>query len=299
MAIFTFVLKLILLTNNNIIMDENITNISENLSAATDLLMDFAVVYGLRLIGAVLALIIGLWIVGKISKSLRKLMEKRDLDPSLRGFLGTLLSITLKVLVIISVLSMVGIQMTSFIAILGAASLAIGLSLQGSLQNFAGGIIILILKPFKVGDFIDGQGHMGTVEDIQIFTTQLKTVDNKVITIPNGGLANSAITNFSKKETRRVDWTFGIAYGDSYEKAREILMRLIEEDSRIHKDPAPFIALSSLGDSSVNIVVRVWLNAADYWNVFFEMNEKVYKTFSEEGINIPFPQMDVHLHQTK
>lgn len=280
-------------------MDENLTNITGNLSSLTEMIMDFAVTYGLKLVGAILALIVGLWVVGKISKSLRKLMEKRDVDPSLRGFLSTFISIMLKILVIISVLSMVGIQMTSFIAMLGAASLAVGLSLQGSLQNFAGGIIILILKPFRVGDFIDGQGHMGTVEDIQIFNTTLKTVDNKVITIPNGALANSSITNFSKKETRRVDWTFGIAYGDSYEKAREILQKLIDEDSRIHKDPAPFIALTSLGDSSVNIVVRVWLNAADYWDVFFEMNEKVYKTFSEEGINIPFPQMDVHLHQAK
>ena len=280
-------------------MDENLTNISSNLSSASELIMDFAVTYGLKLLGAILALIVGLWIVGKITKSLRKLMEKREIDPSLRGFLGTFISIMLKILVIISVLSMVGIQMTSFIAMLGAASLAVGLSLQGSLQNFAGGIIILILKPFRVGDFIDGQGHMGTVEDIQIFNTTLKTVDNKVIVIPNGALANSSITNFSKKETRRVDWTFGIAYGDSYDKAREILLRLIEADSRIHKDPEPFIALTSLGDSSVNIVVRVWLDAPDYWAVFFEMNEKVYKTFSEEGINIPFPQMDVHLHQSK
>ncbi|MDD4373352.1 MAG: mechanosensitive ion channel [Bacteroidales bacterium] len=280
-------------------MDENLTDITSNLSSTTELIMDFAVKYGLKLLGAILALIVGLWIVGKISKSLRKLMEKREIDPSLRGFLGTFISIMLKILVIISVMSMAGIQMTSFIAMLGAASLAVGLSLQGSLQNFAGGIIILILKPFRVGDFIDGQGHMGTVEDIQIFNTTLQTVDNKVITIPNGALANSSITNFSKKETRRVDWIFGIAYGDSYDKAREILLRLIEEDNRIHKDPEPFIALTSLGDRSVNIVVRVWLNAPDYWAVFFEMNEKVYKTFSKEGINIPFPQMDVHLHQVK
>ncbi len=280
-------------------MDENLTNITGDLSLLTEMIMDFAVTYGLKLIGAILALIVGLWVVGKISKSLRKLMEKREVDPSLRGFLSTFISIMLKILVIISVLSMVGIQMTSFIAMLGAASLAVGLSLQGSLQNFAGGIIILILKPFRVGDFIDGQGHMGTVEDIQIFNTTLKTVDNKVITIPNGGLANSSITNFSKKETRRVDWTFGIAYGDSYQKARDIIQKLIDADSRIHKDPAPFIRLSSLGDNSVNIVVRVWLNAPDYWEVFFEMNEKVYDSFAKEGINIPFPQMDVHLHQAK
>ncbi|MCK9452729.1 MAG: mechanosensitive ion channel [Bacteroidales bacterium] len=277
-------------------MNENLSNINIDLSQLSSILMDFVVSYGIKLVGSILFLIIGLWVVARINKMLDKLMQRRHVEASLRGFLSSLLSAILKVVVVITVFGIAGVQMASFIAILGAASVAIALSLQGSLSNFAGGIIILLFKPFRVGDFIDGQGKMGTVEDIQIFHTTLKTTDNKVIIVPNGGLANSSITNFSKKETRRVEWTFGIGYGDSYEKARDILRRLIDADQRIHQDPEPFIRLTSLGDSSVNIVVRVWLNAGDYWEVFFEMNEKVYKTFSEQGINIPFPQMDVHLH---
>lgn len=280
-------------------MDENFSNINVDLTQLSTMVMDFLITYGFKLVGSILFLIIGLWAAARIGKILDKVMIRRNVEPSLRGFLKSFLSIMLQIVVIISVLGIAGVQMASFIAILGAASIAIALSLQGSLSNFAGGIIILLFKPFRVGDFIDGQGQMGTVEDIQIFSTTLKTPDNKVITIPNGGLANSAITNFSKKETRRVEWTFGIAYGDSYEKAREVLQGLIDADTRIHKDPEPFIRLTSLGDSSVNIVVRTWLNAGDYWEVFFEMNEKVYKAFAEAGINIPFPQMDVHLHKAE
>ncbi|MDY0078526.1 MAG: mechanosensitive ion channel [Bacteroidales bacterium] len=277
-------------------MNENLSNFNIDLSQLSSTLMDFVVSYGIKLVGSILFLIIGLWVVARINRMLDKLMQRRQVEASLRGFLSSFLSALLKIVVIITVFGIAGVQMASFIAILGAASVAIALSLQGSLSNFAGGIIILLFKPFRVGDFIDGQGKMGTVEDIQIFHTTLKTTDNKVIIVPNGGLANSSITNFSKKETRRVEWTFGIGYGDSYEKARDILRRLIDADQRIHQDPEPFIRLTSLGDSSVNIVVRVWLNASDYWEVFFEMNEKVYKSFSEQGINIPFPQMDVHLH---
>jgi len=278
-------------------MDKSFSNINFDLSQLSSILMDFVVSYGFKLVGSILFLIIGLWAVARLNKMLGKLMERRNVELSLRGFLSSFLSILLKIVVVITVFAIAGVQMASFIAILGAASVAIALSLQGSLSNFAGGIIILLFKPFRVGDFIDGQGQAGTVEDIQIFHTTLKTPDNKVIIIPNGGLANSSITNFSKKETRRVEWTFGIGYGDSYAKARDILRRLIDADERIHQDPEPFIRLTSLGNSSVNIVVRVWLESGNYWAVFFDMNEKVYKTFSEEGINIPFPQMDVHLHK--
>ncbi|MFO7999482.1 MAG: mechanosensitive ion channel [Bacteroidales bacterium] len=259
----------------------------------------FIVTYGLRLLGAIITLIIGFWVVSRIAKAIRNLMEKRNLDPSLRGFLSTLISIGLKILVVISVLGMVGIEMTSFIAILGAAGLAIGLALSGTLQNFAGGVLILILKPFKVGDFIEAQGFMGSVENIQIFNTILVTPSNQVITIPNGGLATEAVTNYSAKPTRRAEWVFGIAYGDKYPHARSVLLGLIQEDSRILKEPAPFIAISELNDSSVDIKVRVWVNSDDFWSVFFEMNEKVYDAFEKEGINIPFPQMDVHLSQEK
>lgn len=280
-------------------MEEKIEHIPEELSALTGYLYEMVITYGMRLVGAVVALIVGFWVVGRISKGLTKIMQKRDVDPSLRTFLRSFLSIALKVLVVVSVLSMVGVQMTSFIAILGAAGLAVGLALQGTLQNFAGGVIILLFKPFKVGDFIDAQGYMGTVKEIQIFNTLLATVDNKIIIIPNGGLATGSLTNFSKMEERRVDWVFGIAYGDKYEKAEAVIKKLIDADERILKDPEAFIALSKLNNSSVDIVVRAWVKASDYWGVFFDMNKNVYNSFAAEGLSIPFPQMDVHLYEQK
>jgi small conductance mechanosensitive channel len=192
-------------------------------------------------------------------------------------------------------MGMVGVQMTSFIAILGAVGLAIGLALSGTLQNFAGGVLLMIFKPFKVGDYITAQGHSGTVSEIQIFLTILKTPNNVTIFIPNGDLATQSLTNYSTQSQRRVDWNFGIAYGDDFDHAKKVMLQLIAEDKRILDDPQPFIVLGELADSSVNITVRVWVDASNYWNVFFDMNEKVYKTFAKEGINIPFPQLDVHL----
>jgi small conductance mechanosensitive channel len=194
---------------------------------------------------------------------------------------------------------MVGVAMTSFIAILGAAGLAVGLALSGTLQNFAGGVMILIFKPFKAGDFIDAQGYMGTVKEIQIFNTILKTPDNKTVIIPNGGLATGAMVNFSTEPQRRVDWTFGIAYGDDADKAKAVLLDLLKSDKRVLADPEPFVAISALDDSSVNFTARAWANAADFWSLFFDMNQKVYQTFPQKGLNIPFPQMDVHLHNSK
>jgi small conductance mechanosensitive channel len=200
-------------------------------------------------------------------------------------------------MLVITVLGMLGIEMTSFIAILGAAGLAVGMALSGTLQNFAGGVMILVFKPFKIGDVIEAQGYTGKVDQIQIFNTIMKTPDNKTIIIPNGGLSTSSMVNYSTEATRRVDWTIGIAYGDDADKAREVIKRLCDEDSRILKDPELFIAVSALADSSVNFAVRAWVNAADYWGVYFDLNEKVYKTFESEGLNIPFPQMDVHVHK--
>jgi small conductance mechanosensitive channel len=253
--------------------------------------------WGLRLIGAVIVLLIGLWIVKLLTNQLMKLMSKKQMDDSLKGFLGSMLNILLKTLVFISVLGMLGVQMTSFIAILGAAGLAVGMALSGTLQNFAGGVMILIFKPFKVGDFVEAQGYMGVVKEIQIFVTIITTVDNKTIIIPNGGLATGSLINYSIQPTRRVDWTVGIAYGDDYDKAKEVVLSLIKEDKRILSDPEPFVGLGELADSSVNLVVRAWVNAVDYWDVYFDFNEKVYKTFANKGLNIPFPQMDVHLHK--
>lgn len=272
----------------------------ESIEKANDLssqLIDLVWVWGPKVLTAVITLIIGLWIIGAIVKQVGKGMEKRNVDASLRPFLKSLLSAVLKVMLLISVIGMVGIQVTSFVAVLGAAGLAIGLALQGTLQNFAGGVIILILKPFKVGDYIETGSHSGTVNEIQIFNTFLKTPDNKIIIIPNGGLANSSLTNYSKEPQRRVDFTFGVGYGDSTEKTRQTLMELINADSRILQEPAPFIGLTELGDSSVNFVVRVWVESADYWGVHFDMNENVYNKFNEVGLNIPYPQMDVHLHK--
>lgn len=259
--------------------------------------IDVIMTWGPKVLAAVITLIIGLWVIGIITRAVSKGMEKRNVDASLRPFLKSLLSAILKIMLFISVIGMVGIEATSFVAVLGAAGLAVGLALQGTLQNFAGGVIILLLKPFKVGDWIDTGSYAGTVNAIQIFNTFLKTPDNKTIIIPNGSLANSAITNFSTEPRRRVDFTFGVAYGDSTEKTRATLMQLINADERILQDPEPFIALSELADSSVNFVVRVWVEGADYWAVKFDMNEKVYNKFNEVGLNIPFPQMDVHLHK--
>lgn len=255
----------------------------------------YALEFGYRLTGAIFALIIGLWIIKKIVVGVAKIMDSKNVDNSLQPFFRSMLNISLKALLVISVLSMLGVEMTSFVAILGAAGLAVGLALSGTLQNFAGGVMILIFKPFEVGHVITAQGHTGSVFEIQIFNTILKTPDNKHIIIPNGGLATGSMVNFSKEATRRVDWIFGIGYGDDIDKAKEVLSTLIQADSRIKQDPEPFIAVSELGESSVNFAVRVWVDAADYGGVYFAMNESVYKTFNKEGLSIPYPQMDVHV----
>jgi len=226
-------------------------------------------------------------------------LEQSNTDPSLTSFIRSLVSILLKIMVYITAIGMLGVEMTSFIAILGAAGLAVGMALSGTLQNFAGGVMILLFKPYKVGDVIEAQGYVGSVKEIQIFTSILTTPDNKTVLIPNGPLATGSLINFSTQDTRRVDWTIGIAYGDDLDKAYEVIKGFIGEDDRILKDPEPFMALSALADSSVNIVVRVWVNSPDYWGVFFDLNEKVYRSFDKEGLGIPFPQMDVHLHKTE
>lgn len=269
----------------------------EDISKYSDQFKELALEYGPSLIGAIITLIIGLWVIKAITNGIKKGFEKREIDPSLRPFLIGLISTGLKVFLIISVLSMVGIAMTSFVAIIGAVGLAVGLALSGTLQNFAGGVILLILKPFKVGDYIDAQGYSGTVSSIQIFNTILKTPDNKTIIIPNGGLSTGAMTNYSTEPTRRCDWSFGIAYGDDIDKARKILLDVLSADERVFKDPAIFVQVSELADSSVNLATRVWLNSGDYWAVKMETMEKVYNAFNKEGINIPFPQMDVHMHK--
>lgn len=258
-------------------------------------LMGMVYEYGPRLLFAILTLIIGLWIVKLIVKGVKRGLDKSETDETLKSFLASIISVLLKIMVYITAIGMLGVEMTSFIAILGAAGLAIGLALSGTLQNFAGGVMILFFKPFTKGDFIEAQGHSGTVEEIQIFMTILKTPDNKTILIPNGPLSTDSLINYSTEPTRRVDWTIGIGYGDDADKAYEVIERLLAGDDRILDDPKPFIAIKELADSSVNFTVRAWVNTSDYWGVFFRLNEEVYKTFDKEGLNIPYPQSDVHL----
>jgi small conductance mechanosensitive channel len=260
-------------------------------------LTEIFVEYGPRLLGAILVLLAGSWVIRQLMRGMGRMMEKRGIDESLKPFLKSITRVLLRALLFVSVLGMVGVDMLSFVAILGAAGLAIGMALSGTLQNFAGGVIILLFKPFRVGDYIEAQGYAGSVKEIQIFNTVLKTPDARIIIIPNGSLSNSSMINYSAEEKRRVEWTFSIAYGDDVEHAKKILRQLMEADERVLREPELFIAVAALADSSVNIVVRAWVNAADYWPLFFHMNELVYNSFNKEGINIPFPQMDVHLHQ--
>lgn len=269
----------------------------ESLLNNTEDLTPFLIEHGQKIITALLTLIIGSWIINKIMGVFKNVLDKRNVDASLAPFLSSLIGSLLKIMLYITAIGMLGVEMTSFIAILGAAGLAIGMALSGTLQNFAGGVMILLFKPFKAGDFIDAQGYMGSVREIQIFNTILKTPDNKTIIIPNGGLSTGSMTNFSTEPTRRVDWTVGIAYGDDVDKAKEVILALLNNDDRVLNEPAPFVAVSELADSSVNFTVRVWVNAADYWGVFFDFNENVYKNFDKEGLNIPYPQMDVHVHK--
>ena len=260
-----------------------------------DTAVEMLIQYAPKAILAIVTLIIGLWIIKFIVKGMGKALEKSKVEESLKKFLGSLFGAILKIMLLISVASMIGIETTSFIAIIGAAGLAVGLALQGGLANFAGGVLILLFKPFKVGDYIDAQGYSGSVKEIQIFNTVLKTPDNKIIIIPNGGLSSGSITNFSIEATRRVDMTFGIGYGDDLKKAKETLNSIANADNRVLKDPAPMIVVSELADSSVNFAFRVWVNAADYWGLFFDMQETVKLEFDKQGISIPFPQQDVHL----
>ena len=238
----------------------------------------------------------GIWLAKQIKQYLMTLMEKRNVDALLSSFMANIAYVALVAFVIIAALSKLGIQTTSFVAIIGAAGLAIALSLQDSLSNFASGVMIVAFRPFKVGDFIEAGGVAGVVEGIQIFSTQMRTGDNKAIIVPNSSIIGGNIVNYSTKDTRRVDMVFGIGYDDDIKKAKDILVKLIEEDDRILKEPEPVVAVSELGDSSVNFVVRPWVNSGDFWPVKFDFTEKVKTTFDKEGISIPFPQRDVHVY---
>jgi small conductance mechanosensitive channel len=272
----------------------------ENFQDTLERLYGLFVRYGMKLLLAIVVLIVGLIVIRWITKTMVKLMKRRNVNESLIPFLKSLTNILLKVMLIISVMGMVGIEMTSFIAVLGAAGLAVGLALQGTLQNFAGGVMILLFKPYQVGDFIEAQGFMGTVKEIQIFTTILTTPDNRKVIIPNSPLATGSITNFSAMPIRRIDFSFGIAYDDDIDKAKKILLKMADEDARVLKeDNPPEVMVEELGDSSVNLKLRVWVNSEDYWALYFDIIEGGKKLFDKAGISIPFPQRDVHIYNHK
>lgn len=262
-------------------------------------LWEFLAIYGIKIIVAIIVLIVGRWIAKLLRGITQKVMTKRKLDSTIVSFVANLIYILLLTFVILAALGQLGIQTTSLIAVIGAAGLAIGLALQGSLANFAAGFLMIIFRPFKVGDYIEGAGVAGTVEEIQIFTTQLKTPDNRTIIIPNAKLTADNITNYTTKETRRVDLVVCIGYGDDIDNAKKVIAGLLAQDERILKDPPPTIGVIELADSSVNFVVRPWVKSEDYWNVYFDITENIKKRFDVERISIPFPQQDVHLYEHK
>lgn len=256
---------------------------------------EFAIPWGLKVLAALAIFVIGRWVAMLVRRGVRRVMQKADIDPIIIGFTASITYIALLAFVIVAALGQLGIQTTSFIAILGAAGLAIGLALQGSLANFAAGFLMIIFRPFKVGDFIEGAGVAGKVEAIQIFTTTLLTGDNKTIIIPNAKLSGDNIVNFSTQETRRVDMTVGVSYDADLSVVKTVLKDIISKDSRVHSDPPAQVAVAELADSSVNFVVRVWTDTSDYWGVKFDMTETIKNRFDAEGIGIPYPQHDVHI----
>ena len=259
------------------------------------LVKEYLVPFGLKLVAAIVVLLLGRWVIKLIKKGLTKMMLRRSSEPSLASFLMSLVSVLLTFFLIMAIVGILGINTSSLVALLASAGLAIGMALSGTLQNFAGGVMIMLFKPFKVGDFIAAQGYEGRVNSIQIFSTHILTPDNKTVILPNGALSTGPVTNFNKETDRRVDWVFSISYGDDYDKAKAVLQRLCDADARILKDPQPVIELIKMSDSSVDITVRGRVKPEDYWAVFFNMNELVYKTFPQEGLHFPFPQMDVHM----
>ena len=267
----------------------------DKLGLITQQLIDSGIQAGGHILKAVIVFLVGRFLIRMLNRLVGRVMDKRNVDISIKTFVKSLVNILLTVLLIVSVVGALGVETTSFAALLASAGVAVGMALSGNLQNFAGGLVILLFKPYKVGDWIETQqGSAGTVKEIQIFHTILTTADNKLIYIPNGSLSSGVVTNYSHQETRRVEWIIGIDYGEDYEKVQKIVYEILAADKRILKEPAPFVALHALDASSVNVVARVWVNSGDYWGVYFDTNKAIYETFNEKGINFPFPQLTVH-----
>ena len=272
---------------------------SEEATPTIEKLQTLGMEYGVKILGALAILIIGMWVAKQLKKGITKLMEKRSVDPTLISFSVSMLYVVMQVFVIVAALEKLDIKTTSFIAVLGAAGLAVGLALQGSLANFAAGVLMIIFRPFKVGDFVEAGGSKGSVVEISIFTTLLDTMDNKRIIVPNAKVMGDNITNYSANDTRRVDLTAGISYEDDIDKARTAIQAAISEIDGVLESPAPEITVSEMADSSVNFAVRPWCAPADYWDVYFGVTEAIKKKFDAEGITIPFPQRDVHMYEHK
>lgn len=270
---------------------------NEKFQVYLDMVYGLVVTYGLKVISAILVLIIGFWIIKRIAKVTDGLMEKREVSISLRGFLRALMTILLKVMLIITVAQMAGIESTSFIAVLGAAGLAVGLALQGTLANFAGGVMILLFKPYKVGDLIETQGYKGVVKEIHIFVTILLSGENKTIILPNAAVSNGNIVNYTTEGVIRVDMNFGISYNSNIKEAKDVLMKVVQNHPKVLKEPAPFIGVSELADSAVNLVVRPYSAPEDYWDIYFWVYEEGKIALDKAGIEIPFPQVDVHMQK--
>ena len=258
-------------------------------------LIDGSIDLGGRILAALIIFFIGKYLINWANKLFARMLQNREVDASIQSFLRSIVNITLLVMLFLAVIGKLGIELTSFAALLASVGVAVGMALSGNLSNFAGGVIILVFRPYKVGDYIEAStGASGTVTDIQIFHTVLTTSDNKIVFAPNGEMSSAVVTNHNRKETRRLQFTFGVEYGTDFELVKSVLLEIINKDSRILKTPAPFIELGELADSSVNIIVRVWVNTPDYWNVNFDMNKNVYATFNEKGISFPFPQLTIH-----
>ncbi|MDR1763497.1 MAG: mechanosensitive ion channel [Dysgonamonadaceae bacterium] len=251
--------------------------------------------FGAKLILCIILYIVGKKLIKYVDELCEKMMTRSEVDPTVKSFLKNLINIALMAVLIILIVNIFGINNTSFVALFASIGVAIGMALSGTLQNFAGGVIILLLKPYRVGDYIEAQNQAGTVKEIQIFNTVLTTPDNRTIFIPNGSLSTGIVMNYSHQVNRRVELIVGISYGQDFDKAKQVISGILIQDSRILKDPEQFIAINKLNDSSVDIIIRVWTPKEEFWNVYFDLNEKIYKTFSEEGIDIPFPQLTVHL----
>ena len=256
--------------------------------------------WGLKVLAAILLYLLGAWIIRRVKKLLRKVFTKRKVDPSLATFTVSFVNISLTVILFIVVVSILGVPTSTFAALLAAGGLAVGMALSGTLQNFAGGVMLLLFKPFKVGDYIDANGFSGTVDAINITSTQIHTVDNKIVHLPNGSVANSNIQNYSTSELRRVDWNISVSYGDDAEKGIALLKDYLSKDPRVLDTPEPpFAALSQLGDSAIILTARAWTKNSDYWDLYFDINKLIYEDFPKHGMTFPYPQLDVHVRNVQ